>query len=240
MNLLLAWGLVVGLAVVALYGLGRLPGWLWTESHWPEQAGLREAVVSLTTGLAMLLEVVCWLVLVCALLLAPIVVVEECSFVTALARWAGHLRQHLNRTLLYEALAVVPAVLVTLGLLLPIEAATRHQTEQLRAAAARAGDSADADGLVHRVQTNWIGPTRRLVHGLARRRWPRSSRWRTCSSTSTCTSRNPDAGEHLATRVSDASQKRLACPRRFCEASLTAARGAGKSQAAGELLTPSR
>jgi hypothetical protein len=77
------------------------------------------------------------------------------------------LRQHLNRALLYEALAVVPAAIVTAGLLLPIEAAARRQTEVLRAEGTRRLDSGDIGQMALRAELDWVSPTRRLVQGVA-------------------------------------------------------------------------
>jgi hypothetical protein len=168
LNLLLAWLPVVGGALLGIYGLRRLPAWLLVDSPWPAQPGLREALTDVAAGAGVILEVALCFVLVFSLLLPPVVVVEECSFVRALGQWLGLLRHHVSRTFLYEALAVVPALVVTTGLLLPVQWATRAQTAELIAAGAR-GEAEPGTQVImpHRIVTNWVEPVHRLLQGVA-------------------------------------------------------------------------
>ena len=71
------------------------------------------------TVVSLLGEVVLWPLLAFALLLAPVVVVEECSAWKALAQWWSLVRGHLGRLFLYESAAVAGGM-ATLIFALPL------------------------------------------------------------------------------------------------------------------------
>jgi hypothetical protein len=77
-------------------------------------------LIGAAASVRLVLEVLFWPVLGLGLLLAPIVVVEECSAGRALAQWFALLGRHLGRVLVYEALAAALGVVVCLPLLFPV------------------------------------------------------------------------------------------------------------------------
>jgi hypothetical protein len=114
--------LVAGGGVAALLILFRwLPTWLVQQPDL-DLAGGALAAVLLIVGLV--LEVILWPTLGLLLLLAPIVVVEECSAGQALQQWWRLLREHLGRILLYEALAAALAGVAALPFAFPVALAS--------------------------------------------------------------------------------------------------------------------
>ena len=67
----------------------------------------------------MIVEVVLWPIVGFALLLPPILVVEDCSIGKALSLWLRLLRRDMGRVFLYEALALGLGLAATLLLALP-------------------------------------------------------------------------------------------------------------------------
>lgn len=110
-RLLLAYLLVPGLPLLAIACLRGLPLWL-PEGH--------EELASAAGAAALVLEVLLWPVALLGLLLAPILVVEECSVVTGLAQWWRLLRQHFRRAFLYEGLALALGGILTLACSFPL------------------------------------------------------------------------------------------------------------------------
>jgi hypothetical protein len=96
--------------------LRTLPGWIAEESG---DSG-PHLLAGLAGALALLLEVLLWPVLGLALLLPPVMIVEECGLLSALGRWANLVRRRLGRVVLYEALAASLGVVATLPFLVPI------------------------------------------------------------------------------------------------------------------------
>jgi hypothetical protein len=105
--------LVGGTAVAAILCLHWLPAWL------PE-AEAPEALAGVLTAVALVLQVLLWPVVGFALLLAPLVVIEEGSVVQTLAQWWALLRRYPTRVFLYEALAAALAGVAALPFLLPV------------------------------------------------------------------------------------------------------------------------
>jgi hypothetical protein len=151
----LAYVLVIGVALLAIWGLRQLPAWLAQGSTWPAQEAAREQLAGAAAALGVLLEVVLWAMAVLALLLGPILIVEECWLFTALRQWGQLLRRHLARAVLYEALALLPAVVATYALFALIDFAAQGQAANYPAAA--------APGLA----PQWVQPMQRLLQGLA-------------------------------------------------------------------------
>jgi hypothetical protein len=115
-----AYLLVGGVSLGAIYLLRHLPPWLLERMGDDSSLALREAVGGAAVVVALLLEVLLWPACVLALLLAPVLVFEECSALTALRRWSRLIWQDMNRVLVYEALAVAMAALVSLPFALPL------------------------------------------------------------------------------------------------------------------------
>jgi hypothetical protein len=167
LNLTLSSVILVGLLLGAILSVRELPGWLLTGSTWPAEWSARVSVASGAAALGVILEVILWLLLILGLLLPPVVVVEECNFLVALVHWGRLLRRHLSRALLYEALALIPPVVMTAALLLPVEVAAAAQNDKLTAYAAEHGGEAQLKpATVQQVKMNAILPVQRIVQGL--------------------------------------------------------------------------
>jgi hypothetical protein len=87
------------------------PAWL----HWA--AGIDPDVVRVV---AMMIEMVLWPMLSFAFLLAPILVVEDCSVLAALVEWWRLLQRQIGRVFLYEALATTLGTIATLPFCIPL------------------------------------------------------------------------------------------------------------------------
>src|SRR5439155_18281962 len=85
LRIAVAYLLVGGSVVAGVMALRALPGWLLD----PADAGTPGAdmLAGLTTALALLLEVLLWPILGLALLLAPVLVIEECGLFSAFRQW---------------------------------------------------------------------------------------------------------------------------------------------------------
>src|SRR5262249_60892164 len=71
-------------------------------------------------ALALILEVILWPLLGLALLLGPIVVIDEGGVGASLARWCRLLREHPSRVIVYQALAAALGAVVVLPLVFPV------------------------------------------------------------------------------------------------------------------------
>src|SRR5262249_13584985 len=91
-RLLLAELVPGGLLLLLVLGLRWLEGRL-LETDGPASA---DAVIGAVAAVRVVLEVLLWPVLALSLLLAPIVIVEECSVSRALAQWAALVRTQLG------------------------------------------------------------------------------------------------------------------------------------------------
>jgi hypothetical protein len=124
LRVLLTQGLVCGAVVALIIGLRILPEWLLGGEFAGMTTG-RNALVVVAVVVGQVLEVALWPVLAFSLLLAPILVVEECSAAAALAHWLRLLRHDFRRVVLYEVLALGLGVVVLLFPLgLPLLAST--------------------------------------------------------------------------------------------------------------------
>jgi hypothetical protein len=90
---------------------GEQPPWL----RWA--AGIDHDVVRVV---AMMIEMVLWPMLCFAFLLAPILVVEDCSVFAALVEWWRLLQRQIGRVFLYEALATTLGTIATLPFCIPL------------------------------------------------------------------------------------------------------------------------
>lgn len=114
--------IVLGAGVALGLLLRRLPVWMLAqgdEAAWWGYAASAMLIVRL------ILEVIFWPVIALApLLLGPILIVEQGSFLAGIRDWWRLLRQHLGRIFLYEALATTLAAVFTVPLLIPIAVAS--------------------------------------------------------------------------------------------------------------------
>ncbi len=118
---ILTAGAAGGLIVVLRY----LPGLLLESTP----GGRIDAAAALLASGGMLLQVALWPVFVIALLLPPILVVENCTVGAALSQWLRLLRVDLGRVFLYEALALGLGLAATLLLALPWLALVSYQPQ---------------------------------------------------------------------------------------------------------------
>ena len=79
-----------------------------------------EVLMGVVLSLRIIVEIFFLPLAALGLLIAPIIVVEECSFPRALVEWWNLLRSDLSRIFLYETLAVALGVLLTLPLFFPV------------------------------------------------------------------------------------------------------------------------
>jgi hypothetical protein len=118
--------LTMGLAACLIAMQRYLPGLLIEAT--PGSSDTAAAAAALAAG-GMLFQIVLWPVFVVALLLPPILVVENCSVGTALGQWLRLLRVDLGRVFLYEALALGLGLAATLLLALPWLALVTYQPQ---------------------------------------------------------------------------------------------------------------
>ena len=119
LQLALAQGLLVLLLGGLIAAVRWLPGWL-PRAGSEDTAYLFQAAGQAVGVAGMILEVLLWPALLLILPLGALVVVEGCSFLSALRRWCRLVWQRPGRLLLAEALALGVALLlaVPLGLLM--------------------------------------------------------------------------------------------------------------------------
>ncbi|MCI0683262.1 MAG: hypothetical protein L0Y71_14260 [Gemmataceae bacterium] len=115
--------IVLGAAAVLIWLLRWIPGWM-REQHAGGSAWWGHAA-SATEIVRLILEVIFWPVIALApLLLGPILIVEQGSFLQGIRDWWRLLGKHLGRIFLYEALATTLAAVFTVPLLIPIAIAS--------------------------------------------------------------------------------------------------------------------
>jgi hypothetical protein len=118
LRLVLAGGLVLALVLGLIVLLRWSPYWVMAAGQ-PEGPALDVVVV-----VTILAEVALWPFFALALLLASLLVVEDCSVVRGWRQWLALLRRHLGRAYLYEAMAAGLGLVVTLPLAFPLLAFT--------------------------------------------------------------------------------------------------------------------
>ena len=107
--------LTAGVAILAIVYLRLAPRYLLELSP----GGVGQTVAAGLAALGMIFELVLWPIVSFALLLPPILVVEDCSIGKALSLWVRLLREDIGRVFLYEALALGLGLAATLLLALP-------------------------------------------------------------------------------------------------------------------------
>jgi hypothetical protein len=109
---------VVGGAIGLLWVLQAFPGWVVGNDTAPSGVW-REVTAAAVSVLAQFFAVLIVPWTVFALLLTPILLVEECSILSCWSQWRQLLRKHRGQALCWEALAVSIGVVASLPLLLP-------------------------------------------------------------------------------------------------------------------------
>jgi hypothetical protein len=117
-RLALAQLLVAGGVLVVIGLLDWLPGWLLAKG--PGDEPMREFLARTAAVAVQVAAVGLWPFFILALLLGPVLVVEECSVFSALRQWFGLLRAYPWQVFLYEALALGLGAVVTVPLVLPL------------------------------------------------------------------------------------------------------------------------
>src|SRR5262249_55065784 len=107
-----------------------LSGWLLSRDDPDAVAGLWPGLAAAVNVVVLILEVAAGPLIGLALLLAPVIVIEECSTGRALREWWRFVRQHFRRAFLYETLAATLAAVTTLPLLFPVAVAALRQVGQ--------------------------------------------------------------------------------------------------------------
>ena len=108
--------LTAGVAVLVIVYLRLGPRYL-LECY--AAAGAGQTLAAALAAVGMIVEIVLWPIVGFALLLPPILVVEDCSVGKALVLWLRLLREDVGRVFLYEALALGLGLAATLLLALP-------------------------------------------------------------------------------------------------------------------------
>ncbi len=118
-RLLLTLLVALGGVAFLLVGLRWATAWLLApyDMPWPLA---RELTANIFTMASLVLEFALWPLFVLAFLLAPVLIVEECSLFQAVRKWRGLLRQHFRAVLAYEVVAVVVAGAIALPFALPL------------------------------------------------------------------------------------------------------------------------
>jgi hypothetical protein len=125
LRLFVCYLVVVGSVVAVLYLVQWLPGWLLDPAEDAAFPG-REYLALGAVVVQILLDVVLLPLLGFALLLGPIVVIEEASVLRSLRQWAGMIRTHLRRLFLYESLAAAVALVACLPFVVPVAFAAQN------------------------------------------------------------------------------------------------------------------
>ncbi len=117
-RLMVCQALVAGSVLLVLAGLQALPRWILANDL--EGPRVPEFLAAAATVLGLVLEVLLCPILGLALLLGPIVIIEECSSFRAIIQWSALIRRHLGRIFLYEALAAALGIIMTVPFLFPV------------------------------------------------------------------------------------------------------------------------
>jgi hypothetical protein len=111
--------LVAGGAIALIALVRHIPVWL--SSYAGEEApAVQQMVISWSVIMALVLEMAIWPIFGLALLLAPVLVVEDCRVITGLRQWLRLVQQDTGRVVLYEALAIGLALVIALPLSFPL------------------------------------------------------------------------------------------------------------------------
>jgi len=112
--------LVQFLAVGGVAGLLWLSSWLRIRLETGEAPAMPEVLLVLLAVCRLILEVSSCLIVMLSFLLAPIFAVENAGVFATLRQWWTILRVHLGRLLVYEAMVLAVALIVTLPFLAPL------------------------------------------------------------------------------------------------------------------------
>jgi hypothetical protein len=124
----IANAIVAGLALGALFVAHRIPGW---AGHELQRAGV-EGTLYQIIGTPILIiaagvSVLAWLIIGLCWLLTPAIVVEDSSWIAGIREWRQLIRDHFGRVLVYEGLAVLLGIAVSLPVTLAVYLALNGQ-----------------------------------------------------------------------------------------------------------------
>ncbi|HKB04239.1 MAG TPA: hypothetical protein VKD90_18590 [Gemmataceae bacterium] len=139
--------------LVLLWVLYQLPG--WTADWLRDAETAREAVRIPLVVIVLFLSVLTWLVIGLCWLLAPAVVVEDSTWLAGVRVWRQLLGDHFGRIVVYEGLAVLLGVAISLPLTLATGLAVGGPPGLLPAWPVPAGEA------------GWAGAPAAVVQGLA-------------------------------------------------------------------------
>jgi hypothetical protein len=126
LRVFLGYAVTIGIGIGLLVLLGRTP-----EAMARAVAGMdANAAEALTTGvwlIGMVLQVCIFTMMLASLLVPPILIVEECTISASIREWRALLAEHRIRVMVYEATAVVLALVAALPLLLPVYLASIYR-----------------------------------------------------------------------------------------------------------------
>jgi hypothetical protein len=110
---------IVGALLIGLVLLLRAAA-PWIGGHdLGDLNSIRDVLAAAIAVLRLVVEVVCWPIVVLALLLlGPVLVIEDAPALRGLREWLTMVRRHLSRIYLYEAMAFMFAIALSLPLLL--------------------------------------------------------------------------------------------------------------------------
>jgi hypothetical protein len=117
-RLMVCYALVAGPIFLCIAGLRALPRWMLDNGFLGAWGPEIPAGAAMIAGL--ILQVFLCPVLGLALLLGPIVIIEEIGSLRSILQWWSLVRRHLGRVFLYEALAAALGVVMSLPFLFPV------------------------------------------------------------------------------------------------------------------------
>jgi hypothetical protein len=107
----------VGIGIILL--LQHVPGWT-VKTTASASATVSEAAATAAWAVALLLAVVVFATMLLSLLVAPVLIVEECSLGDAIREWRSILREHRLRVVVYEGMALAVATVAALPVAAPV------------------------------------------------------------------------------------------------------------------------
>lgn len=113
-RIMLGQGFLLALVLAPLVAIRHF------SEAWTPTEGPTHSVQATVLALRLVLEVIFWPLAGMSLLIAPLLLVEECSLPSALAQWWDMLWSDLGRIFLYETLAAGLGIVLTFPLTLPV------------------------------------------------------------------------------------------------------------------------
>jgi hypothetical protein len=103
-----------------LMDISRILPWIVLQNSVGGSAQTAEGLATAAAISGIVLEIALWAVIGLAGLVVPVLVVEDCSIITALGDWLRLIRRHTGRVLIYEGLAIAFGILISLPFAVPV------------------------------------------------------------------------------------------------------------------------